>query len=196
LFKASQNGFKIPKTLISNDYNSIQESTKDFNRIIYKPLSYFIVPPDKVLYSNIMSIGEILDNKENIKMAPCIFQNYIDKKYELRITIVGSKIFAVKINSQENELAKYDWRRNQLNLKYEIIQLDKIMENKILALHNDFKLTYGAYDFIVDKNGDFIFLEVNPAGQWLWFEKELKIDISEQIATELIEKTAHNNVYN
>ena len=51
----------------------------------------------------------------------------------------------------------------------------------------DFELKFGAFDFIVNKSDEWIFLEINPNGQWLWLEKILDIPISECIFKYLID---------
>jgi glutathione synthase/RimK-type ligase-like ATP-grasp enzyme len=187
LFQASINGFKIPDTIISNNYNLIKKTTDDFTEIMYKSLGTFSSPySKKILYSNKIN-REFLNNcEENIKIAPGIFQNYVDKDYELRITVVDKEIYAVKIFSQEDELSKLDWRRGQTHLKYELIKLDEAFEQKLLKFHKTLDIVFGGYDFIVDKNGEYTFLEVNQVGQWLWLENRLNLDISKQIASTLL----------
>lgn len=80
-----------------------------------------------------------------------------------------------------------DWRKDQLHVEYELFELPKDIKNNLLKLHQAFGLFYGAYDFIVDQSGDYHFLEVNPAGQWLWMEEILKLNISEHLAQALCE---------
>ena len=75
LERAQQNGFKIPKSIISNNSGLVQEKTKDFNKAIYKPLSYFIVPPDRILYSSMMSQAEISEKSANIEQLRVYFKN-------------------------------------------------------------------------------------------------------------------------
>ena len=82
-----------------------------------------------------------------------VFQEYIDKDFELRITIVGDNIFPIKINSQINKATQFDWRKDQLNIEYELFKLPKEIKNKLLKLHKEFKIFYGAYDFIVNPKG-------------------------------------------
>jgi glutathione synthase/RimK-type ligase-like ATP-grasp enzyme len=187
LYQAGLHGFALPNTVIGNNYNFIAEASEQFEEIMYKPLGYFNSTDGKLLFSNKMSRGELSESRENIVIAPCIFQNYVDKDHELRITVVDKSIFAVKIHSQENELSKSDWRRNQFDLKYEVVELEKCFEEKLLKFHKSIDLVYGAYDFIVDQNGDHVFLEVNPVGQWLWLERKLGIQISQQIADTLLQ---------
>jgi len=187
LYLAGIYGFTIPDTVVSNNYYAIAEAAEQFNEIMYKPLGYFHSTDGKLLFSNKMSRESLAESRENIVQAPCIFQNYVDKDYELRITLVDTTVFAVKIYSQENELSKSDWRRNQFDVKFEAIELDKAFEEKLVKFHQSIGLVYGAYDFIVDQNGDYVFLEVNPVGQWLWLERKLGIQISKQIAHTLLQ---------
>ena len=186
---AKDEGFKIPKGIISNNSNDVQERIGGFKQVVYKPLSYYIVPPDRILYSSIMTKAEVKLKVNNIKQAPCIFQEYIDKDFELRITIVGQKVFPIKIQSQQNNASKFDWRKDQINVDYEIFDLPVRIEQKLLNLHKRFEIFFGAYDFIVDPQGEYYFLEVNPAGQWLWMEEIVNLNISESIVEALMNKT-------
>ena len=183
---AVQYGFKIPKGIISNNSSFINKTTGGFDKFLYKPLSYFIIPPDRVLYSSIMTTRELAVKKKSIELAPCIFQEYIEKDFEARITIVGTNIFPVKINSQKHNKTKFDWRKDQQKLEYETLNLPSKFKSKLLKLHKAFGIYYGAYDFIVSPDGTYHFLEVNPAGQWLWLERAMNLNISERIAEALI----------
>lgn len=189
---AHQNGFNIPKGIISNNSTFVQEKVAKFDQFIYKPLSYFIVPPDRVLYSSFMTEKELNQKSKNIEQAPCIFQEYLDKDFELRITLVGDQVFPVKINSQKNSKTKFDWRKDQTHVEYELFVLPAEIEAKLLILHKEFKIFYGAYDFIVDPDGQYHFLEVNPAGQWLWMEEILGLNISATIADSLFLGNSQN----
>ncbi|MDG2152987.1 MAG: hypothetical protein P8K10_03535 [Crocinitomicaceae bacterium] len=188
LHMAKEEGFKIPNGIISNNSNDVQKRISGFKQVVYKPLSYYIVPPNRILYSSIMTKEEVEQKSTNIEQAPCIFQEYIDKDFELRITIVGKKVFPIKIQSQQNSATKFDWRKDQINVDYEIFDLPKRIEQKLLHLHQKFEMFFGAYDFIVDPKGEYYFLEVNPAGQWLWMEEVLNLNISECIAEALVNK--------
>jgi len=183
---AKELGFAIPNGIISNNSSVIQEKTKEYTQFLYKPLSYFIIPPDRVLYSSVMTDKELNSKKENIALAPCIFQEYIEKEYEVRITVVGTEVFPVKINSQEKDETKFDWRKDQVNLRYETLEIPNEIRERLLKLHSAFGIYYGAFDFIVSPDGSYHFLEVNPSGQWLWMGKSIGRSISETIAEALI----------
>ena len=189
LFIAQKLGFNIPKTVISNNPNDILELFDNEARVIYKTLSSFIIPPDEIIYTNEIYKKDIEECREQISLAPGIYQEFINKQYELRITLVGHKIFAVKIDSQKTSHTKVDWRRDQLQDMYEFVKLDKNFESMIHKLHKKLGLFYGAYDFVVDNRDKYFFLECNPGGQWLWLENALNLPISKEIASALAEKT-------
>lgn len=191
LYKAQSFGFDIPSTIIGNDFASIQRHFSSRQEVLYKPLSYFAVPPEKILYANAIPVADLPAHHQNISIAPCIFQGYVDKQYELRITVIGAHVFPVRIHSQEYPNAELDWRREQLNLQYEVATLDPAFEDRLLAFHRAMGLVYGAYDFIVGPDGKYTFLEVNPVGQWLWLESILKLDISKKMADALMQAPAH-----
>lgn len=110
-------------------------------------------------------------------------QEYVDKDFELRITIVGEKIFTCAICSQEIEQTKIDWRNNNLeNIKHGPYELPPDIKAKIFALMRRWHLSYGAIDMIVTPKGEYVFLEINPGGQWLWIEEMTGMPISQALA--------------
>ena len=78
-------------------------------------------------------------------------------------------------------------------MTYEECKLSKDIEDSLLRLNKYYNLNYSAIDLIQDKNGDIYFLELNPNGQYLWIEEELKLPISLSIASLL---TGDNNLMN
>ena len=120
---------------------------------------------------------------DDISMTPIYLQNYQNKKYEVRLTYISGSFFTVRIDSED----KLDWRRDYSKLKYSVIKCPEKIENQCKMLLKNFGLNYGAFDFIVNEDNEWIFLEVNPNGQWQWLEQELQLPISEKIVEYLIE---------
>jgi hypothetical protein len=96
----------------------------------------------------------------------------------------GEMVFVAGINSQTNEISKIDWRRGELKF-YETI-IPQNIETMCIALVKKLNLRFGAIDMIKDKNGNFVFLEINPNGQWVWIENETGLKISEALIDELL----------
>lgn len=173
---AQQCGFKLPKTLISNCPEEIRDFITTNINVIYKPFSpQFWAEPGglKVIYTNKISHDD-LPSDSMLQMVPGIYQQYIEKKYELRVTCFGSTISAVKIDSQIHSLGITDWRKipgHQLSLAE--IQLPNTIKEKIIQFMKQIDVVFGCFDFIVTLDDEIIFLEINEQGQFLWVEELL-----------------------
>ncbi len=105
------------------------------------------------------------------------------KAYELRVTVIGQSVMAVRINSQAHEHTKVDWRADQhLAGLYEPAVLPASVNALIFKIMARLGLVYGAFDFIVTPDGSYVFLEVNPGGQWLFLEEATHTPITAEIA--------------
>lgn len=184
---ARQIGFNIPKTLVTNSKIELKKFYEDNNKdIIIKPLgiSRFIQDDSMTfLFTNSLK-KEHIDSIEEFDLTPCLFQNRIEKELELRITVVGENVFSAGVDSQSNIETQLDWRKSQLQFfKYEI---PNDIRNKCIEIVKRLNLRFGAIDIIKDKNGNYIFLEINPNGQWAWIETQTQLPISDEIINELI----------
>lgn len=175
---AKEQSWKVPKSFIGN-INNIAKSFADEKSII-KPLT-----TGKVYHNNHCEIYQTsFFNKfeEDISLTPIYLQEYQEKKYEVRLTIIEDSIFTIRIDSQD----KLDWRRDYEGHNYSVIECPKDIQYKCMKLLEDFELKFGAFDFIVDEEENWIFLEVNPNGQWQWLEEALELDISRKIVEYLL----------
>lgn len=169
-------GLQIPTTLCSNDPKEIQDFVHKHNTsgVIYKPLcSNFWFEKEQVKISYTARITpEKLPNYKILQQTPGIFQKEIKKKYELRITCFGNYIVAAKINSQDYIDGQIDWRaiRSQ-PIIIEHYNLPHDLAQKIKAFMRALDIVFGSLDFIVTEDGEYIFLEVNEQGQFLWIEE-------------------------
>jgi glutathione synthase/RimK-type ligase-like ATP-grasp enzyme len=189
LVLAKKIGFRIPKTMITNYNDSAYQfiKTNRFNCILKPIRSGFVDDPDnpRVIFTNKINKSKVKELKR-IKYCPSIFQNNIEKEADVRVTVVGEKLFPVKIESQEYEESRIDWRRGTNIISHKYIELPKIISRQCINLVKHLNLIFGAIDLVIDKEGNFYFLEINPNGQWAWIEKRLNLPISQEIATLLL----------
>lgn len=182
LQKAKKIGFDIPNTMVTNNHSQLSEfALNNSNEIIIKPIRQGRIQLSdgvKTIFTNKVT-SEVLENLTEYDLTPCIVQNNISKEYELRITVVADKVFSARINSQENKNTQTDWRKEK-NPFFEY-DLPKNVENKCIQLLKELNISFGAIDLIKDKNGNYIFLEINPNGQWAWIEMETGLKISQAI---------------
>jgi glutathione synthase/RimK-type ligase-like ATP-grasp enzyme len=182
---ASAVGLCIPRTIITNEPKAIRQAYADFGQMIVKPTRTGYVIREGKEYSIFTSrvLEEHLDQLECARYSPSIYQEMIPKKFDLRITIVGRKIFAAAIDSQSEPEAVVDWRHTaDPNLPHHAIVLPAQIENQLMKLMDSLGLTFGAIDMIETPAGDYVFLEVNPSGQWLWLDDILSLGISRALA--------------
>ncbi|KTD25396.1 Glutathione synthase/Ribosomal protein S6 modification enzyme (glutaminyl transferase) [Legionella lansingensis] len=175
LRKACECGMPIPETLCSNDAQDIRHFLlKNENEgVIYKPLCsnvWFEDDKIRVGYTTKVTLSDLPKN-ELLQLVPGIFQKEIKKKYELRITCFGNYIVAARIDSQVHPEGITDWRAIPPDrLSVEPYELPSILSDKIRRFMRSMGLVFGALDFIVTEDNNYIFLEVNEQGQFLWLE--------------------------
>ena len=95
-------------------------------------------------------------------------------------------MFTVKIDSQRLIETRVDWRKNQTKEIMSPFDLSKNTQERLLTFHKEAGLEYCAYDFIVNKNDEEIFLEANPSGQWLFLCDEVANQITHNVALSLM----------
>jgi glutathione synthase/RimK-type ligase-like ATP-grasp enzyme len=182
---ARQVGLEIPPTVLTNDPEQARVFAQSAGDTVYKAHSQSLnLEPGKALYTALLA-EEDLNKLDLIRVSPGIFQKFVAKSYEVRATVVGSRVFTGKIDSQASAETKIDWRHKPFDIEEEPINLPLDIEAKIHALMQVFGLVYGAFDFIVTPEGRHVFLEVNPAGQYLWVEAKTKLPITSALADAL-----------
>jgi glutathione synthase/RimK-type ligase-like ATP-grasp enzyme len=169
-------GMIIPTTLCSNSLSEIKEFYLHHQKtgIIYKPLTYqFWDEGDglRVCYTSKINDLDIIEQCK-VDLIPGIYQAQIQKSYELRVTCFGDFMIAVKIHSQDYQEGKIDWRQLKAHqLKVEPYELPAYLKQQIRYLMRELGIVFGCLDFIVTPDGQFIFLEVNEQGQFLFIEQ-------------------------
>jgi len=173
---AQQCGLKIPETLISNNPDDIRHFVKgQKGGAIYKTLTPGTwTDGDDTLITFVNRVtDDMLKDDMVLSVTPGIYQGLVDKAYELRANIFGHHIVATRINNQGSERTALDWRPNVYETSLDMYQLPSAVECKLLEFMARTGLVYGAVDILCDTNGNYIFLEVNQAGQFLWIDDML-----------------------
>lgn len=182
---AQQLGFRVPHTLLTNDPVRFQEFYEKCNgAVIFKVMTQGALggSEGKGVYTSLVTSWH-LRNFEAIRRAPCLFQEHIPKAVDLRITVIGEKIFPVEIHSQDHRQSVVDWRKgNTARLKHAAHQLPPKIEAQCFELLRSLKLVYGAIDLILTPQGEYVFLEINPSGQFAWIETLIKLPLIDTLA--------------
>src|SRR6185503_17228853 len=101
----------------------------------------------------------------------------------LRTTLVGDCVFTAPLPSRASATTPYDWRKDGVALldDWKRFELPREVEHRLLGLMDYFSLNYGAIDFILTPDGRYVFLEINPVGEFFWLENCPGLPISRAI---------------
>jgi Glutathione synthase/Ribosomal protein S6 modification enzyme (glutaminyl transferase) len=187
---AQEVGFKVPDALISNSSQSVNLIRKICNNdCVIKPIksgNMNDLEHPKAIFTNKMN-EEQFEKIDGIESFPIFLEKNIHKKFDLRCTVVGNDVFTAEIYSQDNDNSKIDWRKARQALEHKNHELPYKIKDMCIELTRMLHLNYSAIDLILDEHGDYIFLEINPNGQWAWIEKRLGFPISKKIVDLLVQ---------
>ena len=185
LAKAAELGFTVPRTVFTNDPDELIPAwNRAGGRLISKALTYrdFTVYGEQHLIYTTQVQRRHLAGRHRIQHAPVILQPNIAKAAELRVTVVGDRIFAAEIDSQSSRLTAQDWRRYDDNtVAYRAVELPGEVAARCLEFISVLGLRFGAIDLIRREDGEYVFLEVNVNGEWGWIERLTGLPISDAI---------------
>lgn len=196
LIEASLLDLKIPDTIVTASYPEIKSFADLYSRIISKAITNnrMKIAADDNAFLNIAMDTAIFDHttiekyKEQSTFLPALFQEYIEKKYELRIFYLHGKFYTMAIFSQANEKTKIDFRKYDRQRPNRCVSyvLPKDIEDKLTKLMEKVNLNSGSIDMIYTHDKEYVFLEVNPIGQFQWLSANCNYDVERSIAQFLI----------
>jgi hypothetical protein len=185
LAAAAAVGLRIPRTVITNDPLVIRKAFCELQEMVVKPArtGYIVHKGQEFAIFTSRVLEQHLQELDSARWSPAIYQALIPKRFDLRITIIGRKIFAAAIDSQSAPPAALDWRHtNNPQLPHRPFTLPESITSRLLRLMDSLRLAFGAIDMIQTPDGEYVFLEVNPSGQWLWLDDILQLGISDAVA--------------
>ena len=177
LAEAARAGLATPHTLISND----PERAATFvgalgdTECAIKPLQAIGVTDEQGYRLPLTTTLPPGYSLESLALAPTMLQPYVEKAFELRCVVIGDTIFSAKMDSQADEKSRIDWRGG--DPEHEIFTLPEQVEAAIHRMMDSFELNFASLDMIVTPEDEYVFLELNPNGQWLWLEYELGLPL-------------------
>lgn len=184
-------GFRIPPSISTNDRDRILAFIDDNGEVVMKSLADAKLIPraemGEVVPTDVMTMDvDRADVAEaaatEFRAGPSFFQRKIAKDHELRVVVVDDEIFAFAIPSQDYEHTRTDWRYGNDVLAFTPCALPDDVACGVRTLMATLGLAMGSVDFIVDGDGDYWFLEVNPEGAWGWLDPIVSGGISDAVA--------------
>ncbi|NJQ01198.1 ATP-grasp ribosomal peptide maturase [Streptomyces zingiberis] len=184
LITAAAVGFRTPPTLITSSPTAARDFIETHGQVIYKPLSTPLFRIDGV--SCTVELREVTAEEidDTVAGTAHLFQQRVDKSADVRVTVMGHQVFGVRIESD-----LLDWRTDYTQLRYSVVRTPPGLHESLHAYLDHFRLVFGAFDFAVDRQGRWWFLECNPSGQWAWLEPETGLPMVAAMA-DLLERKA------
>lgn len=178
---AQEIGLEIPPTLMAN---SVEEARAFWGAhagdVIYKQ---FIALPDSWRETRrLNSQDEAV--ADSVAYAPVIFQRHVAAVADLRVTAIGGNFYAAAADVRQAEYP--DDVRMNVDVKYEAHELPAKVAEKLSRLMGHLGLVYGAIDLRLTPDGRYVFLEINPAGQFLYIERATGQPIAAALAKALV----------
>ncbi len=195
LVLAKKMGIKIPLTCLGNSPESVKSfvSYLKGRKMIVKPIgtSFIDMSKDKgeskVVFTKIIEPSLLLENIDLVKNCPVIFQEAVEKEYDLRITVVDNKVFSAKVVLEGcSDPSNVDWRNHDGKRQYERHSLPEEIAGQCAAFTKAIGLRFGCIDMAYSKKGGYTFFEINPQGQWLPSEYDLQYPISTALLESLV----------
>lgn len=190
---ATEVGFAVPKTIVTNRLEAALEFANSVDDdLAIKSLGAISVMQEHAehvmqygIFTRRISANDIKEQGDKIGHMPTLFQEFIEKESELRITCVDQEVFACEIRARPEDVTHDDYRFDTPNLPHKAVERPELTE-RMQAYMKALGLNFGCFDFIVPIGGEPIFLEMNCNGQWYWVEERTGQKIGEAIARQLI----------
>lgn len=188
---AAELGLRTPRTMVTND----PEAARDF---AFRCGGRAVV---KTVRATLTEAGQPAPRRtgrpggsgsaapQEVRYAPCLLQERLVRRSELRVTVVGSRVFGVEIGSRNAGLGHEDWRhscREEFPLRP--YPLPAVISDRCLALCRHFGLAFATFDFAVAPDGDHVFLEIDPHGEWSWIADLTGLPIAGALADLLADR--------
>lgn len=185
LQRAVRLGFDVPRTLVTSEPRAALEFHRACGgEVVFKVMTGPFMGaeryvdrnpealPPPALQTQTTVVGEAeLEDLEAIRTVPCLFQELVPKRVELRVTVIGDQVFAAEIDSQADDRTLVDWRAAFDGIAYRATELPPQVRDRCLAMVRGYGLNYSAIDLILTPDDRYVFLESNPNGQFRFVEE-------------------------
>ncbi|MFI6518134.1 RimK family alpha-L-glutamate ligase [Spirillospora sp. NPDC050679] len=157
---AHELGLRIPETLISQSPERIRDFCRAHPGAIVKAVRGVMQAPAATT-----TVGEeLLADEAALRVCPAIYQELVPGRRHVRAQVFGDRVLAALLESDD-----LDWRPN-LDIPAVEHHLPDQVQDALRAVLKRLDLTMGVFDLKLTDEGEYVWLEVNPQGQWLFVE--------------------------
>jgi glutathione synthase/RimK-type ligase-like ATP-grasp enzyme len=167
-------GMNVPRTLMANSPQAVREYFRDNpQRMICKAFFTHIWQKEQggpmAVTETFELRADMLPTDEVLTYTPAIYQELVVKKFDVRMVLLGAAVYSYSLHNPKGSL---DWRADATQglLKAEPIITPPEVEKSVLAFAAKSGIACGSFDFAIDNQNRWWFLEVNEGGQFLWLD--------------------------
>lgn len=175
-------GLQTPSTIVTSDVEAISSAFQTLGSpcVVKALTSPWMPSSNEFVFTSELGATDTLDPAA-VAAAPFIVQKRLSPKQDIRVTIIGTEIYAASVTSY-----LLDWRRDESQLEWTETELPQELQNQLRALCVHLGLEFGAIDLVAFQ-GDYYFLEINPSGEWSWLEGQTGMPLAKSLAKLLME---------
>lgn len=161
-------GFDVPATIITSSAEDVRRFMNRYGQVILREFGrrVFLDRKNNFRHLEISMVGPHDRDLGLVENAPCVFQEYIEKEFEVRAVVLGDAIFAAKILINDG----LDWRGHEGRTPFVKFNLSEKIQARLKRFMKAQGFAFASFDLIKGKNGKFYFLEMNRPGNWFFIE--------------------------
>lgn len=191
---AADAGLDIPDTLLTSDREQVRDFIRKHGDAVVKPAGdtftfTFGEQESYAVYTSVVS-EDTLDNATWGGSFPSLFQEKLKKKYEIRSFYLDGEFFSMAMFTQQKsstqvDFRKYSWRDPARTVPY---SLPSEIEESLRVLMDSLSLETGSIDMVRTVDGRYVFLEVNPVGQFGMVSQPCNYHLERRVAAALVQR--------
>lgn len=186
---AGQVGLVTPEWIVTGSSRHILNYQQEAHSVVTKAIDNGIY--DEFGNKRYYTYTELLDpcffNDESpVELFPSLVTKTIKKKFEIRSFYLSDTFYSMAIFSQQDEITTIDFRKGNGSSRTEPYQLPPVIEDKLRTLFKRISLNSGSADLIVTDTNDYVFLEINPVGQFAMTSSPCNYNLHQKVANYLI----------
>lgn len=172
---ARELGFRIPETYVGRDLEEMRAFVREVGRVISKPFypqNLFYQGDNYKTYTSLFTLADLEPFAET--RYPVLLQEAVADKVDIRVGIVGQKVFATEIRLPESDEGEtiLDFRHfvvldtydRQGGARYQAHDLPEPVRERCLGFARASGLQYAMIDLLLTPGGEYVFLECNTKG--------------------------------
>ncbi|XVV02731.1 ATP-grasp ribosomal peptide maturase [Actinosynnema sp. CA-248983] len=182
LVTAARCGLAVAETLVTNSRAAVLRFSAD-GQTVTKALGAPSIREEggrKTAFTHLLSASDLSDLR-GVEITAHQFQRWIPKSYEARVIVVGDSVFGAVIHSNTAD-TYIDWRNDYKALTYDRATPPPDVVTGVREYCHELGLAYGAFDFVIRPDEQWIFLECNAGGQYGWLEDAAGLPITAALA--------------